>query len=248
VLESDSEVSSAAETPNDDFSFVLCSPPKLNTKARHPSGEQILWLWQTFIENVDPLTKVVHIPTLSPLIQRASSNTESIPRSLEALMFAIYSTAVMSLNDMECKEYLAEACNTLLSRYIASTKLALSRADFMSTTSLLVLQALVLHILSVRDSYEPRAIWSLTGVALRIAQSMGLERDELSLGLSHFEAEMRQRIWWLLKTHDYRAAELCGLFKFRHLDTGPESTKWPSNVNDDQLHPGMTATPAESRR
>lgn len=115
----------------------------------------------------------------------------------------------------------------------------------MSTTSLLVLQALVLHIISVRDSYEPRAVWSLTGVALRIAQSMGLERDGSSLGLSPFETEMRRRIWWLLKTHDYQAAELCGLSKFRDLDTSIDSTKWPSNVNDDQLYPGMTATPPE---
>jgi hypothetical protein len=116
----------------------------------------------------------------------------------------------------------------------------------MGTTSLVVLQALVLHLLSVRDIYEPRAVWSLTGVAVRIAQGMGLDHDGVSLGLPPFETEMRRRVWWLLKTHDWRTAELCGLPKFRDLDTGTESTKWPTNINDDQLYPGMTSLPAAS--
>lgn len=116
----------------------------------------------------------------------------------------------------------------------------------MGSTSLVVLQALVLHLLSVRDMYEPRAVWSLTGVAVRIAQSMGLERDGVSLCLPPFESEMRRRIWWLLKTHDFQTAELCGLAKFRDLVTGADNTKWPTNVNDDQLYPGMSLPPAES--
>lgn len=116
----------------------------------------------------------------------------------------------------------------------------------MGTTNLVVLQALVLHLLSVRDIYEPRAVWTLTGAAVRIAQGMGLERDGLFLGLPIFETEMRRRIWWMLKGHDFRTAELCGLAKFRDLDTGGESTKWPTNVNDDQLYPGMPSLPTES--
>ena len=118
----------------------------------------------------------------------------------------------------------------------------------MGTTSLIVLQALVVHLLSVRDIYEPRVIWSLTGVAVRIAQGMGLERDGESLDLPPFETEMRRRIWWLLKTHDFRTAELCGLPKFRDFDTGGENTKWPTNVNDDQLYPGMPSPVAESNK
>ncbi len=161
-------------------------------------------------------------------------------------MFAIYGASVMSLNDDECKQRLCEPRKTLLLRYITATKGALLRARFMGTTSLVVLQALVLHLLSVQDIYEPRAVWSLTGVAVRIAQGMGLERDGVFLGLSPFETEMRRRIWWLLKTHDYRTAELCGLHKFRDLDIGPNSTKRPTNVNDDQLYPGMPSLPAES--
>ncbi|KAK7423029.1 hypothetical protein QQX98_001319 [Neonectria punicea] len=243
AFEDYSSDSNGSEASNDDFSFVLSTRPKLNTRSRHPPAEHIQQLLQIFIDNVDPLTKVVHVPTLRVAIQKAASNLETVPRGFEALMFAIYSAAVMSLNSDECKQRFCESRKTLLSRYIAATKTALSRARFMGTTSLVVLQALVLYLLSVRDIHEPRAVWSLTGVAVRIAQGMGLERDGVHTGLSPFEIEMRRRIWWLLKTHDYRTADLCGLPKFRDLDLGPESTKRPTNVNDDQLYPGMPSLP-----
>ncbi|KAK9351752.1 hypothetical protein V1523DRAFT_435087 [Lipomyces doorenjongii] len=134
-------------------------------------------------------------------------------------MFAIYSAAVMSLNHDERKQRLCESRKTLLSRYMRATKSALLRAKFMGTTSLVVLQALVLHLLSVRDFYEPRAVWSWTGVAVRIAQSMGLDRDGVFSGLSPFETEMRRRV----------------------------CTKKPTNVNDDQLNPGIPSLLAESK-
>ena len=245
-MEVSSNDASDLEASDDDFNFVVSSQMKPKSRTRHPPPERIHQLWQIFMENVDPLTKVVHVPTLRPAIQKAASNIGTIPRSFEALMFAIYSAAVMTLKEDECMQNFCEPRKSLLSRYISATEAALSRAKFMGTTNLVVLQALFLHLLSVRDIYEPRAVWSLTGVAVRIAQGMGLERDGLFLGLPPFETEMRRRIWWMLKGHDFRTAELCGLAKFRDLDTGGESTKWPTNLNDDQLYPGMPSLPAES--
>jgi Fungal specific transcription factor domain len=145
------------------------------------------------IDNVDPLTKVVHVPTLQSAIEKATIDIGIIPRRFEALMFMIYSAAVMSLKD-EYKRRLGEPRRTLLSRYTSATKAALSRTKVMGTISIVVLQALVLHLLSVRDIYELHTVWTLTGVAIRIAEGMGLHRDRTSLGLPPFEAEIRRRI------------------------------------------------------
>lgn len=238
--------SSDTEAPGDDFGFVLNESSQSKLKPQHPCPETIRDLWQIYIENVDPLTKLVHVPTLRPAIDKAVNNTNTIPRGVEALMFAIYAAAIMTLNDDDCMQMFQMSRRILLLKYVSATKMALSRARFMETTSLIVLQALVLHLLSVRDVYEPRAIWTLTGVAIRIAQGMGLDREGMLPALPPFETEVRRRVWWLLKTHDFRTAELCGLPKFRDLDTSPESTKWPTNVNDDQLYPGMSALPQVS--
>jgi Fungal specific transcription factor domain len=163
-------------------------------------------------------------------------------------MFAIYSSAVLSLTKDECKEMLGESRETLLPHYREETKAALARAGFMSSTSIVVLQALLLHIISIRDDYEPRAVWILTGVAIRVAEGMGMRLDGTLLGLPPFETEIRRRIWWQLRMHDFRAAELCGQAKFRDFKLDETTPKKPANVNDSELYPTMLQAPVESTK
>ena len=238
---------SDSATIDDDFAYVLGWEAPVTTSLHPPVG-LIHQLWKIFIENVNPLSKLVHIPSLQHAIEKATTNIERIPRGFQALMFAIYSMAVLSLTDDECKEILGETRAILLSRYVATTKAALSRAKFMSTTSIVVLQALVLHILSIRQAYEPRAVWSLNGVAIRVAEGMGMGLDGKLLGLSPFETEMRRRIWWQLQMNDFRAAELSGQAKFRNFDIDETTPKKPANVNDSDLYPTMPQAPVEFTR
>ncbi|OBT64330.1 hypothetical protein VE03_06784 [Pseudogymnoascus sp. 23342-1-I1] len=238
---------SDGEASDDDFSFVLGWTSPI-TAPSHPPAEIIRQLWQIFIENVNPLMKIVHIPSLQTAIDKAISNMENIPRGFEALMFAIYHTAIISLTDDECKDITGETRPILLRRYLAATKAALSRAKFMSTASIVVLQALAIHLISIREIYEPRALWNLTGVAIRIAEGMGMRIDGTFLGLSPFESEIRRRLWWQLKLHDSRAAELCGQAKFQDFALNNTSPRRPANVNDADLYPSMLEPPQESTR
>ena len=151
----------------------------------------------------------------------------------------------MSLSDDQCKRRLSEPRESLLSHYTLATKRALSRANFMGTSNIVVLQALVLHIFSIRNTEEPRTVWTLTGVAIRIAEGMDLHRDGASFGVSPFEAEIRARIWWQLKMQDFRATELIGLAKFRVFNLDDSMCKPPANINDNELYPGMLS-PATS--
>ena len=241
------EESDASDSDDGDV-FVLGVAKKFNDRYSHPSTERIHQLWQIFIENVDPLTKIVHVPSLQPAIQKATIDIERIPRNFEALMFAIYAAAVMSLTDDECKRRLGELRDSLLSYYTSATKWALPRAKFMGTTSIVVLQALTLHLFSIRNQCDPRTVWTLTGVAIRIAEGMGLNRDAASLGVSPFEAEIRARIWWQLKMHDFRATELIGLAKFRIFNSDDNLCELPANINDNELYPGMPSPAISSAK
>ena len=239
--------SSDVEASNDDFAYVLSAKISDGT-CPHPSADVVHQLWHIFIENVNPLSKLVHVPSLQLAIEKALLNPTRIPRGFEALMFAVYSMAVLSLSDKECRELLGETRAMLLPRYVAATKIALARAKFMSSTSVVVLQALVLHILCIRDDHHPRAVWSLTGTAIRIAEGMGMRLDGTLLGLSPFETKIHRRIWWQLKMHDFRAAELCGQAKFRDFNIDETTPKKPANVNDSELYPSMTQAPTESTK
>ncbi|OAL26196.1 hypothetical protein AYO22_04374 [Fonsecaea multimorphosa] len=250
VFEEEDSTAGSVEggSPKDDFSYVL-GYNVLAAVSLHPPSQHIDQLWQVFIKNVNPLTKIVHVPSLKSAIEKASNNIDHIPKGFEALMFAIYSIAVLSLTEDECKEILGETRVILLSYYVAATKRALFRAKFMSTTSIVVLQALVLHILSIRDDYEPRAVWSLSGVALRVAEGMGMGLDGTFLGLPPFETEIRRRIWWQIRSHDARAAELSGQAKFRGDFEFTETTpKMPANVDDRDIYPAMSQAAVESTR
>ncbi|KAG9792325.1 hypothetical protein KCU88_g862, partial [Aureobasidium melanogenum] len=212
------------------------------------SSDLLMGLWQIFLENVEPLTKIVHAPSLQLAINEAIDNIPAVPRSFHALMFAIYSTAILSLTETECQERFGQSRRNLLSHYVASTKMALARADFMNSKNLVVLQALTLHILSIRDTSSPRSIWTLTGVALRIAEAIGLRQNATLLALAPFEAEIWRRIWSCLKMHDNRAAEMCGLPTFQPLNGDIHMTGTLTNTDDADIYPGMPAPPSDSSK
>lgn len=97
--------------------------------------------------------------------------------------------------------------------------------------------------MSVREKYDPRTQWVLSGCALRIAQRIGLHRDNTSLGIPVFEMEMRRRTMWQLVILDSRAGQLAGI---GHSAVGATfDTKVPANLNDSDLNIGMKELPVE---
>ncbi len=93
--------------------LVMENPSRRRSTCAHPPSNQIHELWQIFVENVDPLTKIVHVPSLQLALDKAASNIYGVPRSFNALMFAIYSTAVLSLNDTDCQARFAQSRSSL---------------------------------------------------------------------------------------------------------------------------------------
>ena len=192
------------------------------------------------------MTKFVHHPTTHKTLIQACTQLDNLPRSLEVLMFAIYTSAVYSIDDEECQMKLGEPRKPLLRRYQHATRKALARAKFMGTSELAVLQAFLLYLLTVREDLDARTTWTLTGVASRVAQNLGLHRDGSSLGVSPFETEMRRRIWWQVISLDGRSAELSGSGRFSDLSIS--DTRVPTNVNDEDIYPDMKDAPTPQIR
>ena len=81
------------------------------------------------------------------------------------------------------------------------------------------------------------------GLAIRIAQSLGLHRDGKRLGLSPFQSEIRRRLWWHLLSRDGRAGEDYGLQNINSLLLVSD-VSLPTNVDDTDLYPEMEWLPA----
>ncbi|KAK3324172.1 fungal-specific transcription factor domain-containing protein [Cercophora scortea] len=194
---------------NDGFPFVV-GGSMASVTAAHPSAIQIFQLWQIYINNVNPLLKLSHISTLQSQIITAGANTSKISKPLEVLMFAIYFSAVTSMSDEEVHTTFAEDKTVLLTKYHNATQQALVNAGFMRSTELMVLQALLLYLLCCRPYVDPRSLFCLIGIAVRIGTRLGIHRDGAQFGVAPFETEQRRRLWWQLVIFDKRVAEITG--------------------------------------
>ncbi|KAK0665003.1 Bikaverin cluster transcription factor bik5 [Lasiodiplodia hormozganensis] len=211
--------------------------------ALHPPEKHAHRLWALFKENVDPLVKVLHIPTIEPKIMSAIENRDHIPRSMEALLFAIYYAVITSSSAEHCEDWFGENKTNLLAKYRFGLEQGLARANFLATDEFMVLQAFVIFLICLRRNEPARMIWTLTGLVVRMAQTLGIHRDGSHFGLSPFEIEIRRRLWWQVCILDARASEDHGCDPT--IVEASFDTQIPLNVNDSDLYPSMTEFPKE---
>ncbi|KAK1690552.1 fungal-specific transcription factor domain-containing protein [Colletotrichum godetiae] len=217
-----------------------------DTRSLHPPLNQRLEAWQLYNTNVHPVATVLHIPSVEPIVLEAMHNPQNLSAPLEALLFVIYVGAVNSLSDDECEARFGSAQSDLLAQFRRGADAAFVRARLMVTDDMLTIQAFVVYLIALRCR-DPTYSWSMTGLAVRLAQSLGMHRDGTTFGLPPFEAEMRRRLWWSICILDTPASEdyscSSGLLELSSFDSRP-----PMNLNDADLYPDMTEYPSESKR
>lgn len=89
---------------------------------------------------------------------------------------------------------------------------------------------------------DPRSLFCLIGIAVRIATRIGLHRDGAQFKLSPFDTEQRRRLWWQIVTLDKRIADITGSPTSALSSTGIDC-RFPLNVNDTDLHPHAKEPP-----
>jgi hypothetical protein len=72
-------------------------------KDLRPLPSQVPFIWQTYVELVDPFIKILHIPTISKTIREVNSSLNPRSPAMEALMFSICLAAITSLSDEEVR-------------------------------------------------------------------------------------------------------------------------------------------------
>ncbi|KAK4152469.1 activator of stress genes 1 [Chaetomidium leptoderma] len=226
-------------TPDDNSDLLLGGDtPGVKIESLWPAPAHMFRLWQIYLDRVNPLTKIIHVPSLQPYVAEAATGLHSVPKNIEALLFSIFLMAVVSLTPDECRGLLGYSREEALQRYSSGVRLSLLRMGFLRSHDVTILQALVIYLTSLQGRYNRHAVWILNGVAIRVAQKMGLHRDGEALGLSPFDCEMRRRLWWQIIMVDAKYAMISGL-SHTLLPTNCD-TKAPKNVNDADIFPSAT--------
>lgn len=213
-----------------------------NLDKLRPLPAEMFFIWQTFVDLVCPFVHILHVPTVGKIIQGCRGRINSLDSSMEPLMFAISMAAVNALTQEEVQDAFNREKSEFLAQLRLGTEKALSQADLLNTTSLSVVQAFIIYLFTLRRCETARYIWCLVGLLVRIAVSMGLHRDGTHFpNLSPFEVEIRRRIWWHICCMETRLGD--GQVPEIGISERNFDTHDPTNVNDADIDPGMTAPP-----
>lgn len=90
------------DAATDHHAFILgYRSSDVDLRKLHPLPSQIPFMWQVYQENVEPLLKILHIPTMEKLIRDMRRNIDELTHGNEALLFSIYYAAITSMEDEE---------------------------------------------------------------------------------------------------------------------------------------------------
>jgi hypothetical protein len=133
-------------TPDNNSAFALgvdTSPVKVEDVWPEPA--RLFRLWQLFLDRVNPLTKIIHVPSLLPYVAAATSGSP-VPKNIETLLFSIFLMAVVSLTPEECPATLGCSKEEALLKYSSAVRTNLLRLNFLRSADLTVLQAFVIYL------------------------------------------------------------------------------------------------------
>jgi hypothetical protein len=124
----------------------------IDTTVLHPEPFQILQIWQHFLDNINPLLKVVHTSSMQFRMIEAAGSLKDISPTQEALMFSIYSITIMSLSVEACRTMFRTERLDLLQRYQLGCQQSLVKCGFLQSDDRDCLTALFLYLVG-RSSF-----------------------------------------------------------------------------------------------
>lgn len=132
-------------------------------EAVHPNDTHSAVLFRVYFKNVDPVCKLLHRPTVDAYFSNVAALYEPSTRrfkfrSLEAVTFAVYFAAVISMSAEDCLMFLGEDKNLLSARYKRCVELALVQADFLNALEITTLQALTIYTVSTLQYLNSRRL------------------------------------------------------------------------------------------
>jgi hypothetical protein len=126
----------------------------------YPDTKLALQLWNVYIKSVDPVLKLLHIPSIQSTVISTIVDPRSARSSTVALTFAIYFAAVTVLCHNNSNDPIDLHCETitLLKRFKISLDRLLLVTDIMNQPELTALQALTIYVVSTEAEHESNCV------------------------------------------------------------------------------------------
>lgn len=132
------------------------SPDQALPNLAWPQPVQIFQLWQTYIDNVNPMVNLLHTQTVQRMVLQATAcKQEELPKQSRALLSSVFLAAIESLSDEDCLNLMVLPKDECVKNLFVMTKECLVDANFMEVATTEVLQALVLYLVGLILSHLP---------------------------------------------------------------------------------------------
>ncbi|KAF3928160.1 hypothetical protein AA313_de0205082 [Arthrobotrys entomopaga] len=213
----------------------------------HPPPAEMLFLWQTFVDYIDPLFKLIHVPSMTRIIRDLRGHYHLVEPGTEALIYAIMLAAASVLTEEDISINFSTTKEQLIARYRLGTEQALQKAHLLVTMDLHTLQALAVYIYVLQTNGEQDLAWTLTGILVRTAIRLNLHKDGSKIpSLEPFEVEMRRRVWWQICLIDACSGSR-GVPELS-ISESMFNTRLPSNIDDADFNPKSSSLPVPEER
>lgn len=156
VLEKEKDLRNAMGSPNTEnpssrkppplkVDGIIVNPLLLQTdfKSLFPTRWEATLLWQTFLSRVDPVLKVIHVPTTTPRIFMAISRPDAVSPDVHCLLFAIFFAATTALVS---DDPLNEKTRENLRQYQKGMEIAMHNSSFLDSPTVTSLQAMAIYL------------------------------------------------------------------------------------------------------
>ena len=131
---------------NNDHLFFASRETAVPISTLHPDSVQSFRLWQLYLDNVNPLLKVTHAPSMQRRIVEAANSILNVVPALEAFMFSVYCMAVESLDVDDCQTMFMAQKKDLLRKYQFGCQQALLNCGFLQSCDRDCLTAFYLYL------------------------------------------------------------------------------------------------------
>ncbi|OBT78608.1 hypothetical protein VF21_02345 [Pseudogymnoascus sp. 05NY08] len=221
-----------------------------SSRAVKPSLREA-WAWSemTHDADLDQLISTLidsyfrNFHTRYPIVHEATfrAQTEDLAAKPDPESWLLLRHVILAIGGW-CMGYDTKGFDELLG---AKTQGWSRNTSILSSGSLTLVQAVALKGHFTQRQNNPNTGWNFSGLAVRIAISLGLHREFPAWNISVFDREMRRRVGWCVFVMDAGTAITFGRPILWPTD-GMMDIKEPMNVDDEKLTSTTLVAPEES--
>ncbi|RMZ83087.1 hypothetical protein DV738_g1189, partial [Chaetothyriales sp. CBS 135597] len=166
-------------------------------------------LCELYLQNVDPIIKILHRPTITRWITSDDSpvaESSAGDKPIRALEYAVCYAAATTMTEVQCQLEFKKSKAEISSTYRRMCEDAIEEAGLLTTRDMTVLQAFVLYLVGRKSENKGTAFWALVALAVRLASAMKLNNPPTDRPESFFQQQMRLRLWLTVCLMDLEAS------------------------------------------